>query len=412
MKVIVSSDLEDKFDDYVVVRTLKEVRNLKGVTILIYHKVDGIPDFDVGVFISDFYNNGIKSFIYINSEPSKVIRTVIKGVGGVTYDDEFYLEDEEELNALVEDLGMDSSDNNSLVLSSTQIVKDFIGAFSRGEERIKAPLYLEQVTQAINELNDLTCRQEIQITEMGSSAIEVFNNASTIITAMNEKRKELAKQLSEFEESQNNRISSSKSSSFSSAIVFFPTFKYVGSAKVLNIKEVSPCRYLTSFLLAYVHHIHYDLNKKVKFIIVLQRGKNLTDKYSDYTLITQESINQECLYKDEIVTTNIPKKDVMHKLTHQDSDDVIIVLDRLFSNTDIISGKIKKLTAVSGYSDISKFGLKPEECIFTISGHSKEFFYIPLIKNYPKEEDMQYAMYNQTCREHFAKLDKFIDLVK
>lgn len=410
MKVIVSTELKDNYNNYVVVKDFKSVKNIKGVTVLIIHKCDDISEFDAGVFISNFYSSGIKSFVYINSNPSKVIKTVINGVGGVIYEDEFYFEDEEELNALLDDLGMDTS-TNSLVLSSTQIVKDFIGAFSRHEERIKSPVYLEQVSQAVNELSELTHKQELQISEMGVCAIEVFEKASSIIVSMNDQKKILEKQLEELEESQDSRQQIKQNSSFSSAIMFFPTFKYTGTTKILNVRELSPCRYLTSFLLAYIHHIRYELNKRVKFIIVHQKGKGVADKYSSFTSITQESMGFSALYENEIIATNNPKKDVMQKLTHQ-NDDVIIVLDRLYSSTDIISGKIVKVNALSGFSDLDRFKVKPETCIFPITSQPNELFSLPLMKNYPKETDMQYAVYSQTCKEHFNKLDSMLEIGK
>lgn len=410
MKVIVSTELEDKYNNYMVVKDFKAVKAISGVTVLILHKCEDISEFDAGVFISNFYTSGITSFVYINANPSKVIKTVISGVGGVTYEDEFYFEDEDELTALLDDLGMDTS-TNSLVLSSTQIVKDFIGAFARHEDRIQAPVYLEQVSQAVNELSELTHNQELRISEMGVAAIDVFEKASSIIVSMNDQKKLLEKQLEEFEESQNFKQASRQGSSFSSAIMFFPTFKYTGTAKVLNVREVSPCRYLTSFLLAYTHHIHYELNKRVKFIIVHQKGKGVADKYSDFTVITQESMGFSNLYESEIVATNNPKKDVMQKLTHQ-NDDIIIVLDRLYSSSDIISGKVVKINAVSGASDVDRFKLKPETCIFPITSQPNELFNIPLMKNYPKGVDMQYVVYSQTCKEQFSKLDEMLEYNK
>lgn len=409
MKVIVSTVLQDKYESFMVVRDFKSVKDLKGVTVLIVHDYGNISDFDAGVFISNFYNDGVKSFLYINENPSKVVKTVIQGVGGVYYSDEFYFEDEDELNSLLNDLGMDSS-NNSIVMSSTQIVKDFIGAFARHEERIQAPVYLEQVSQAVNELSELTHKQELQINEMGLTAVEVFGKASSIIVAMNDQKKILEKQLEEFEESQSTKQVTKTSTNFSS-IMFFPTFKYVGTSKILNVRELSPCRYLTSFLLAYTHHIHYELNKRVKFVIVHQKGKGVADKYSAFTSITQESMGVSSLYDNEVIATNNPKKDVMQKLTHL-NDDIVIVLDRLYSATDIISGKTVKVNAVSGLSDCNRYSVKPNTCIFPITSQPNELFSIPLIKNYPKEVDMQYAVYSQTCKEQFNILDKMLEINK
>ena len=96
----------------------------------------------------------------------------------------------------------------------------------------------------------------------------------------------------------------------------------------------------------------------------------------------------------------------MKKLTSQ-GDDIVIVLDRLYGQP-IISGRVKTLNAVSGLSDIDRFKLKQDSCIFTITKQATEFFHIPLIKGYAKETDMRFAAYAQVCKEQFKKLDDLI----
>ena len=323
MRVIVSTELEDNFSNFIVVKDFKSI-NPTGVDVLIIHKFNE-SDFDAGLFITDLHSKGLKNFIYINENPSLVIKTSIIGVGGEFYEDEFYFEDEDELLSLLEDADVDDS-SSSLALTSAQIVKDFIGAFSRGEEKIQAPVYLEQVSQAITELSELNYKQELQITEMGESAIDVFKRASSVINSMEVSKKILQKQLDEFEEKVSSQTT--RQSSFSSsAIMFFPTFKYSGvSTKVLSIKEYAPCRYLTSFLLAYRHYLHFEKNKKVKLVIVHQKGKNVASKYSSFTNISQESMGRVELYQNDIIATNNPKSDVMRRLTSQ-NDDIVIILE-------------------------------------------------------------------------------------
>ena len=407
MKVILSTELEDNYNSFMVLRSYNEVRNINGVDVVIVHKCEGISDFDAGVFISEFYSSGIKSFLYINDKPSKVLKMVITGVGGLVYPDEFYFEDEDELNGLLEDLGM-GTETNSLALTSTQVVRDFIGAFSRQEERIQAPVYLEQVKQAINELSTMVHIQDLQIKEMGVSALDVFNSANTIITSMNEQKKLLEKKLNEFEET---IVTSrpTKHSSFTSEIMFFPSYNHRGSTKVLNIRELSPCRYLTSFILAYTHRLHFELNKRVKLIFVHQKGKGVADKYSDFATITQESMHFNSIYDNEIIATNSPKKDVMSKLLSSNND-IIIVVDRLYSSSDIVTGKVIKVNAVSGFSDLKRFNVKANNCIFPITSQANELFSIPLIKNYPKEPDTRHAIYSQTCKDQFSILDNLLGI--
>lgn len=408
MKVIVSTDIEDVFSQFVVVESFIKVRELKGVTTLIIHKYNE-TDFDAGVFVSNFHKSGINQFVYINENPSVTLRMVLKGVNGYFFEDEFYLEDEEELLSLLDELGMSDNEETSLAVSSLNIVNDFIQSFARGEERIKAPLYLEQVTQAVNELNELTHQQELQINAMGTSAIEVFEKASSIIKNMDTQRKLIEQQLKELEDSQATSFSSKPS--FGNNIIFFSPCKYMGNAKVLLIRELSPCRYLTSFTLGYLHHLHYEMNKRVKLIFVHTKGAGVSAKYSDFTLITQDSANMSSLYDSEIIATNNPKREVMRDLLAKPND-VFIVVDRLYGSQDILTGRVTKVNAVSGRSDLQRFKVRPEDCIFSVTSQPNELFTISTIKNFPTEVDARYASYTQVNGDKYKKLDTKLGLIR
>ena len=71
-------------------------------------------------------------------------------------------------------------DETSLSQPNIKIVNDFIQSFARGEAKIQAPVYLEQVTQAVNSLSEITKNQEAQITAMGTSALEVFEDGAAV----------------------------------------------------------------------------------------------------------------------------------------------------------------------------------------------------------------------------------------
>lgn len=408
MRVIVSNEVSDDFSNFVVVDSLKKVRTMKGVETLIIHKCSE-ADFDIGMFISEFYKNGVNNFIYINENPSTSLKLVLEGVHGYIYTDEFYLNDEEELKYLVEDVENNvDEETTDLAVSNTTIIKDFMLAFSRGDEKINTPLYLERVNTAVNELAALTEMQSAQLTEMGESALDVFHKASDIITSMDKQRQLLQQQLNELEE-----MTPTQSSRpvFGGGIMSFPSYKYVGQSKVLLIREVSPCRYLTSFLLAYEHYLHYELNKRVKLIFIHQKGAFITKKYDGFTSITQESAKMLSLYDAEIIATNNPKSDILKTLLSKQVD-IFIVVDRLYGNNDIVQGRVSKLNAVGGISDLTRFKLQKSNCIFPVVKQDGAFFSIPTINGYPVEQDVRFAAYNQLCRDRFEKLDKFLQLPK
>lgn len=409
MKVIVSTELDDNFTKFVVVDSFKKVKELQGVTTLIIHKYKE-SDFDAGVFVSQFHNNGIDQFIYISSSPSSTLQMVLKGVNGYYYEDEFYFEDEEELSTLLEDLGMEDEDENtSLATSALNVVNDFVSSFAKGDERIKAPLYLENVTSAVNELSLLTHQQELQLNTMGASALEVFEKASAIIRNMDAQNKNIEKKLEELENQQNNSFSSKPA--FGNSIMFFSPYKYIGNSKILLIREYAPCRYLTSFVMGYLHHLHYVLNRRPKLIFVHQKGAGVSAKYADFTSITQESMNMSSLYDNEIIATNNPKKEVMKDLLTKQND-VIIVVDRLYGNQDIVSGRVTKINAVGSRSDIARYKVRPEDTIFSITRQPKELFTLPTIKNFPTEIDARYAAYTQVLGSKYEILDSKLGLTR
>lgn len=409
MRVIVSTTLEDIFSNFVVVDSLKKVESLNGVNLVIIHDFKE-TNFDVGVFISRLYNKGINKFIYINPNPDITVKMAIVGVSGHIYEDDFYLEDEEELLALLEELDAGEGESTDLALTSAHIVRDFIEGFARGEERVKAPLYLEQVNSALAELQEITQVQSTQLVNMGVSALEVFGKANTIITGIAAQKQLLEKQLKELEDK--SPMQSTTRTSFGGNILFFPSYKYTGTGKVLLIRELSPCRYLTSLILAYENYLHYELNKRVKLIFVHQKGAGVGSKYSEYTSITQESMSLDSLYSAEIIATNNPKNDVMKKIFSAQAD-IYIVVDRLYGSQDIVVGRVNKLNAVGGRSDLDRFKVQAKNCIFTTVKQSDAFLTIPTINNYPEGVDIRQAAYMQISKEVglFSKFDEFLQLV-
>lgn len=406
MRVIVSKTLQDNYQNFVVVDNFKKVRGLSGVTLLVIHNFEE-SDFDTGVFISEFKKNGIKNILYINENPNANVKNTILGIKGKYIEDEFYFEDEEELLALVEECEQDVEEETSLATVSTDIINDFIERFKRGDEQIQAPVYLEQVREAVNELSAITQQQQTQLLAMGSSAMETFERASVIISNLAKQKKTIEDSLKNLEES---RPAIQTKSSMSGSILFYPTYNYTGSAKVLVVREYSPCRYLTSFILAYEHYLHYSKNKRVKLIFVHQKGHGVLKKYTDYTSITQESMYLDSLYDAEIIATNNPKKDVLKKIFSRPAD-VFIIVDRMYGQQDIVSGRRVKVSAVSGSSDLKRFNVKENECIFSVNKKENALFTIPSIKNYPTGKDVRNAAYMQICKnDMFVKLDSLLQL--
>ena len=188
----------------------------------------------------------------------------------------------------------------------------------------------------------------------------------------------------------------------------------MGTVPLLLIREYSPCRYLTSFALGYTHHVHFSKNKSVKLIVIHQKGTCVAKKYDEFTAINEESAGYATLYNSEYIATNTPKKDILREIFKQPVD-AFIVVDRLYGGQDIISGKISKLNAVSGKSDIKRYSIKPEDTLLSNVSlnetEKKEYFgTLKRMTNYPDEKDGRLAYYEQACEEMYEKLDKLLGL--
>lgn len=413
MKVIVSKTLEDSFTEFVVTDSLKKVIDFTGVTTLIIQSCIE-SDFDAGVFIGDLKKKGVDLFLYISSNPSAVLQMVIKGVDGYYYEDEFYFDDEEELQVLISDIEeerQEASNNTSafeaVATPALNIISTFMKGYVAGDKLVQTPMFLEQTNSAIADLTNVFRQQELELQTMGNSALEVFEKASAIIRNMNEQKKAIEKQLEQLEHVTAN--STTNRPAFGNSVLFFSPYKYIGNSRVLVLKEYSPTRYLTSFVLGFTHYLHYVLNKRVKVIFCIQKGYYTGKRYEEFTSIDETTKSMMSLYDNEIIVTNSPKKEVMKELLSKPQD-VVIVVDRLYGKEAIVTGRCTTLNVVSARSDIQRFGLKVQDTITSVTRIPDCFACISLIRNYMTEKDARLAAYNQVFEKDFRKICERIHL--
>lgn len=408
MKFIVSTEFGDNFQNFVVKSSLKDIKTLIQqnnvvVDALVIHK-PAEDDFNIGVIVADLYELGVKPIVYINSSPSVAVRMVIVGAGGFCYEDEFYFEDETELLELLNSLCNEPSEN-SLTRVSMSIVEDFMGAFARKESKVNSVCYMEQVTQAIDLLNKTVERQETQLLDMSSSVVAVYKRASTIVRKLAENQKQSSAAMSKL------LPNAQQAQPMSNMITSFPQFTYMGNSSMLVVREVCPCRYLTSFLLAYHHHLKYDMNKRVKLIFLHPKAYCVARLYEGVaTALTVEGQSSKSLYDAEVVATSIPTKAVMQRLTGG-HEDVIVVVDRMYQKPTMVTGRVKSTVyAAAGAGDLRKYKVDVKDSILSVVAHPQGLITLPTIMNFPLEADLRMSQLIQANVANFAKLDKRLDL--
>lgn len=415
MRVIISTSLPDTYSHYKVVQSMAQVISMESVECVIIHSYSD-NDVALASAIADIRKKFSCNFFYINSQPKAVVTLILNGIQGVIVEDDFYYEDEADLDDLLESYGVEST---ALTVSDTQsslaIVKDFVTSYARGEERCSLPYFIQQTNLALSELESVIGKQELQIQEMGSSAIEVFQRASGYITALEERNKVFSQQL----ESLTQQSNAPRRQFGSGGISFFPTVKYNPSPtkRVLVIREFSPCRYLTSFVLSYQTYLKTMRNKRVKVIFAVQKGKLIYTKYSSdlFSFISQESVAKTELYGRDSIVTNTPQNQILTKIIDTGTYDIVILVDRLYGGDVILNGNgVKHLAAIGGSSDLTKFRLNPRSCIFSHIDYPGSFLTIPTISKYPPASavDMRVSAYAQMCnmKKLYDKMDNFIEI--
>lgn len=409
MRVIVSCD-DLNLQDYTVVQSYKELLNWKASDIeciILHSSVE--DDANTVLNLSSLQTHGVKTVAYISKSPSQIIKCCIQAIGGICVEDDFYLEDVEELNYLVEQINLSDEENTKVdtIDTSVVVISDFLKAFINHDARLDTPIYLDTVNRAVQNISEQNQLVSKQVKQVGESAIDIFSNLSETLNTMRDSSNIAKKKLDELESQLTQHASQAK---FGFQQVFlFPPVNYFGVATVLSICEVSPCRFLTSFLLAYREYLHTKFNKRAKFILLHQKNRRSSMKYKDkFTYIGTETMHKDALLKEPVIVTDTPKEEIMKLLLHQ-NDEVIIVLDRMY-NDPIMKGKVKTLYAINGESDINRFKLKPTSVIASDNPNQQLFMSIPYIESFDTSGSSSLSCYYNMCRDLFNKLNKFLEL--
>ena len=407
MRVVVSNVIEPtRYKGYTVVPSFKTVKtelNFSEIQCLIIHRFDD-GDFEAGMHLAELIEKGMKNIIYICDTPSPIITSALKGLETAKYyTDEFYLDSDADLDVILDEENID--DTSLAVINNVSIIQQFLKDFKNNVKEIRTPLYLERVNSALDELVELNTLQQTTIREMGTTVISTFNRATAIMSNMNQHIKELEAQTDKAQSLSSNILAQS---SGGGGIVLFPSFNYTGGAKLLLIREYTPCAYLTSFVRGYYHHLTREKNKRVKLVFCVQKGQIVLARYYFCTSITLESMSNTALYNNDIIVTNNPKNEVMKNILKD--REVIIVVDRMYSNDAIVKNRIIKLNAVAGEGDIDLFKLKESETILPIVELQNNFATIPRVPSYPSDQDARLSVYIRNCSEAYTKLDNYLKL--
>jgi hypothetical protein len=406
---LVSTSEELNLEGYKKVESLDDVVMADETSVIIIHSFKE-DVYKGSLLITDLYRKrGVSKFIYINAKPSDRIRVLIESINGIVEDDEYLLADKDEMHDLVALL----EDNNLEVIESTlpsintgfEVMNEFLTRFEKGDPSLTDPLYLEVVNRAVNDIRKQVSLQEERTELMGRGVIETYENTLEVINSLKKQAEQLREQLDEIESTRGIRLGKVETLSY------YPPITYAGSTPLVVFKEITACRYLTSFVLAYANHLQTVRSKRVRVIIVVGKQPLIKNKYKNMFELTKDNYKSGEAIIQTVAYTTTPIKVLMLHMTKQ-SDELVIVLDRTYEKDPIIKGRAKVFYGVSSLSEIERENLDVTKCICSIRAISNALVTIKHISNFPIDVDSRLDKYERNFHEDFNRLDEILEMNK
>lgn len=399
MNVLVS-DTTNSYSDWVVVRNLSDVNEIVGnIDYLVYHKSKESPEGKIKALSKIGRDRTDCKIIYVccKEKVDNAIKMLVTGgLNGKYVDDEFFLENEQELNNMVSDL---HNIVTSTELSCSNVLNDFFNRYlSEGAEGVSKG-YLQVVKNAALEMSESYYEKNKEILEMSESAAEIFSSSVDIISQMREQTSSLEKDLRTLKD-KNSMLDafSINSSSVNSSILYYPKVKYMKSKLIFRFKDLGRTPFLVSFLFGFREFLDRIKSVRPKMIIIEGNGKLLEDRYSDYNWVTNTNKTDNRHFYNNIVFTNCPTSMVLSKLLDDNSYDTFIVLDRTTNyKENVLDSKGVNLFVVNGKSQIDKNNLQKNNCISSIKPIEGALVNIPYFEDYPDRDDQRINLYLKEC---------------
>lgn len=403
MDYLVSKDNSLELDGFKRVSRLKDVVTADSTSIVIINSFEE-DSYKGSLHITDLYRKrGVFKFIYVSEHPSDNIRTIVESITGVVEEDESVLDDVDEIKDLVSLV-----EGNSLEVvesrlpeidSGFEVLSDFITKFEQGDSKLNDPLYLEVVNRAVNDIRRQVEFDAERTDLMGRGVIETYTNTLELINELSKEAESMREQLAEIEYS-------SKAIKLGTVetLTYYPPITYAGSKPVAVFKEISSCRYLTSYVLGYVNHLQTVRSKRVRLVIVVGKQTNIRDKYKHMFELTKDNYKTAKAVLSTISYTTTPLSTILNYMTKQ-RDEIVIVLDRTYEKETIIKGRVYLYFGVSSISEIKRENLDRSRCIFPITVVPDVFVTVKHIKGFPTNVDSRLDVYERMYNESYNRLD-------
>lgn len=361
------------------VSSFKDIDRITMRTTLIVESYTD-KDFDFLVFLlTAMRDNSLTKVAYISDTPKRIILETMKTVGAYVTQNSSLIDNTENFSYLLEYMSTKEVDSQSDELVQLSDSFTLVDNYIRGKLSDEPKLVERKISLAYEKISDVL--QDIVFSDELNEELQSFLlTASSKIKVLEE---ELDKKEGELQEL--------KGSSFGGfgSISAYTQYNYTGNSKVLIIKEESPTRYLTSFLVGYLDWLEKVPELKAKLLIIERDTEYVDARYKSMRKVDSTSITREAsrLYLLPELYTTTPTHSVMSTLMSP-MVDLYVILDRTYKKTNAVSGRgINTVYSTSSRRLMRELGLTSEQTIVNDLGEQSQLGILAPIENYALDKE-------------------------
>ena len=370
-----------------VVRSVKDVVTVTKSSFVVFESSDDLLEDAVSFLVGVVKRVLNTHLVYIASNPVPLIEEVIKGLGSQSLRDDSYLDDLNSYSELIDYLekGDTSLDEDEDISSEISVLDSFVSEQVENLSPIQRNMVQDSYDKVVGTLDEMTSKDVLR-----EQLVNFAHVSRERVVSLEQDLKLKEKEVANL---------APRGGGFLAGTNNYPVYNYSGSAKVLVVKEHSPCRYLTSFLYAFAERQEKVNNIKTKLIVVSSKNymtelryKGAFDEANPTTIVQSRGR----LMTSTKVYTTTPTAAVMDFLMQSLGYDLYVILDRTDKKEECVAGRgIKTVHAVSNLNHMRALKLEVKNTIVNDLGVQGQLGVLAMINNIGTKNDERIAKIQQ-----------------
>lgn len=370
-----------------VVRSVKDVVTVTKSSFVVFESSDDLLEDAVSFLVGVVKRVLNTHLVYIASNPVPLIEEVIKGLGSQSLRDDSYLDDLNSYSELIDYLekGDTSLDEDEDISSEISVLDSFVSEQVENLSPIQRNMVQDSYDKVVGTLDEMTSKDVLR-----EQLVNFAHVSRERVVSLEQDLKLKEKEVANL---------APRGGGFLAGTNNYPVYNYSGSARVLVVKEHSPCRYLTSFLYAFAERQEKVNNIKTKLIVVSSKNymtelryKGAFDEANPTTIVQSRGR----LMTSTKVYTTTPTAAVMDFLMQSLGYDLYVILDRTDKKEECVAGRgIKTVHAVSNLNHMRALKLEVKNTIVNDLGVQGQLGVLAMINNIGTKNDERIAKIQQ-----------------